>query len=640
MTGNHVAHPLLISLANIAMDFRMKSSNHIFLLLALLPIPRFTHPNKSMHGTLENRLIHECLDVVLEPLKIAAKIGIMMSDPLGNSRHCFTPLAAYIVDTPESALLAGVAGKTSSVTMAMYKHFGDNFRHEPRTASRTLAQLQAIEAKVEPWDLESYVKEAKSQRLCGVHRPFWADWSMSDPSVFLTPEPLHHWHKAFWDHDAKWCINAVGSGEIDFRFSVLQSHTGFRHFNEGISKLKQVTGREHRDIQRYIVPVIAGAVSKCFLIAIRALMDFCYLTQAPEIDDDICRHITEALKEFHSHKSAIIEARARCGKGRKVIDNWYIPKLEFLQSVVPSIQANGVAIQWSADITEHANITEIKDPARATNNQNYDSQICRNLDHADKCRRFDLTTAIRDAGVDFRVNDNTAGIADGEDEFEDTEALTTTSSLLARIDPVSPLTGSTRTKVDYFGLARKLEQGAIANTPFPYRTVASTANVAFHLTRDPGFARMGIDDVAKKFQLPDLRAALSDYISRIGGSEGFVSLIGGRRVARDGCELPFEQLEIWSRVRLQGKSYHYPHDILPPQTVNVLPPTNTLSHGCSDAVLVNLDPTANWPHSGLHGMSSFTYTQYLGSLSSYFIRACCCTASSHYAHCSYKSPSF
>jgi hypothetical protein len=67
------------------MDFRMKSSNHIFLLLALLPIPRFTHPNKSMHGTLENRLIHECLDVVLEPLKIAAKIGIMMSDPLGNS---------------------------------------------------------------------------------------------------------------------------------------------------------------------------------------------------------------------------------------------------------------------------------------------------------------------------------------------------------------------------------------------------------------------------------------------------------------------------------------------------------------------------------------------------------------------------
>jgi hypothetical protein len=85
MTGNRIAHPLLISRANIAMDFRMKSSNHVFLLLALLPIPKFIHPDKDLHGVLENRLIHECLDLILKPLKIAAEIGIVMSDPLGNS---------------------------------------------------------------------------------------------------------------------------------------------------------------------------------------------------------------------------------------------------------------------------------------------------------------------------------------------------------------------------------------------------------------------------------------------------------------------------------------------------------------------------------------------------------------------------
>ena len=44
-----------------------------------------------------------------------------MSDPVGNLHHCFTPLAAYIVDTPESAMVSGVGGKTSSVTMGMYK---------------------------------------------------------------------------------------------------------------------------------------------------------------------------------------------------------------------------------------------------------------------------------------------------------------------------------------------------------------------------------------------------------------------------------------------------------------------------------------------------------------------------------------
>jgi hypothetical protein len=196
------------------------------------------------------------------------------------------------------------------------------------------------------------LKEAKKYRLNGVHRPFWRDWPLSDPSKFFQPEPLHHWHKMFWDHDAKWCIRAVGDAELDFRFSVLFPRSGFRHFSEGISKLNQVTGREHRDIQRYIVAAIADAVPKTFLIAVRALNDFRYLSQAPEISDKNCALIDKALQEFHLHKSIIIAVGARTGKGNKVIDNWQIPKLELLQSVTASICGSGAPIQWSADHTE------------------------------------------------------------------------------------------------------------------------------------------------------------------------------------------------------------------------------------------------------------------------------------------------
>jgi hypothetical protein len=126
-----MAHPLLLSLANVDMGFHMKASNHAFLLLALLPVPKFIHTDSKICGVLENRLIHECLDFILKPLKVAACIGIMMSDALGSLQYVFTPLASYIVDTPESAMLAGVSGKTSSVTMAYYKDFGDAFQHEP-----------------------------------------------------------------------------------------------------------------------------------------------------------------------------------------------------------------------------------------------------------------------------------------------------------------------------------------------------------------------------------------------------------------------------------------------------------------------------------------------------------------------------
>src|ERR1700761_3956355 len=293
MTGGRVAHPLLISLANLLMDFRMKATNHAFLLLALLPIPKFIHKDRKTRGVLENRMVHECLDLILAPLKKAAQIGYMMSDPVGSRRYVYTPLAAYIADVQEAVALAGVAGKTSHVTMSDYKQFGASFRHDPRTASITLAQLHAIENedRVHPWNLKAYIKKAMKARLNGIHRPFWRDWALSEPSTFFTPEPLHHWHKMFWDHDAKWCIHALGNAEIDYRFSILHPHTGFRRFQEGISKLKQVTGWEHRDIQRYIVAVIADAVPKDFLIAIRSLMDLWYLAQAPEISEQVCMDI-------------------------------------------------------------------------------------------------------------------------------------------------------------------------------------------------------------------------------------------------------------------------------------------------------------------------------------------------------------
>ncbi|KAJ3567001.1 hypothetical protein NP233_g6648 [Leucocoprinus birnbaumii] len=145
MTGGRVAHPVLLSCANISKEFRNKASNHAFMLIALLPIPSYINQKRQIASLLENRLFHECLDIVLEPLKVAATMGVMLSDPLGYQRKCYTPLASYIVDTPESALIAGVGGKTSSVTMATFTNFGDNFRHPPRLASVTLTKLQEIE---------------------------------------------------------------------------------------------------------------------------------------------------------------------------------------------------------------------------------------------------------------------------------------------------------------------------------------------------------------------------------------------------------------------------------------------------------------------------------------------------------------
>ena len=214
MSGNHMAHPLLISLANIDARIRSKASLHAYLLLALLPIAKFTHKNSRVRGLLQDRLVHQALNIVLSPLKVAAQVGIMMSDPVGNLRYCYTPLASWIADTPEESLLVGTGPKASPVTTAMYKNFGDDHRHPSRTAETTLVAIHTACQKYSPTDYKNFVKAAKSLFLNGIVEPCWKGWA--DPSKFLTPEALHHFHQMSWDHDVKWCIHVVGAAEVDF----------------------------------------------------------------------------------------------------------------------------------------------------------------------------------------------------------------------------------------------------------------------------------------------------------------------------------------------------------------------------------------------------------------------------------------
>lgn len=615
MTGGRNAHPLLISLANISMEFRNKATSNSYLLLALLPIPQFIHSKKKVCSMLDARLYHRCLDIILEPLKSAARFGVIFSDPLGNLRWCFTPLASFIVDTPEAQLISCVGGKSSPVTLAKYDQFGDDFRHDARTGATTLNSINLVNATPEAAEsLEKYEKIAKEYRLNGVQFPFWRDWPLSDPSIFLTSEPLHHWHRQFWDHDAKWCIHAAGDKEIDFRFSVLRPHTGYRHFKEGISKLKQVTGREQRDIQRYIVAVVADAVPPQFSLAIRSLMDFRYLAQSTIIDDKVCQRISEALLLFHTNKDIIIDVGARRGKKGKQILHWHIPKLELLQSVVPNIKSNGMAIQWSADYTEHAHIPLVKVPARASNNQGYESQICRYLDRLEKIRNFNLATAIRGSGIQFVAeNVDREELEEADDDPEDC-IVSTTSELLSLLSLSGYKSGLSQPTVDYFYRAKLVRNGSLPSEPatFP-RTFQSpdNNNVVYHFSRDPTYSNLSINSVAELYRIPDFLGAISDFVTRISSSGvGFVSVVGGRRSGQDhGPSISNLRLRLWTSLRLQTTGYHFPNKIILPATIHAAPPSSAWKEGQYDPAIICVDPSRQWPKSGFTGLFTFFFVR-------------------------------
>ena len=406
----------------------------------------------------------------------------------------------------------------------------------------------------------------KRLQLNGVIEPCWNPWPLSDPSIFLNPEVLHHFHRMFWDHDAKWCIEAAGATELDFRFSIIQTLVGYRAFSEGISKLKQVTGRDHRAVQRYIVAAVAGSIPRKFLIAIRALLDFRYLAQAPSFTTLSLEKVAGSLQEFHDHKEAIVSKGIRA--------DWQIPKLELLQSVAPSIRQSGAVMQWSADITEHAHVEEIKVPARAGNNQNYNNQIARHLDRLDKCLRFDLATYIQQH-VDQRGTDDEDFSdlgADKEHEPDCEDCLTGYSTLTRQIP-------------DYFSTSTSLLLGKMPSAPKPYRTFM-TPTSGFHLATKPSL-RLTVDEASIAYQLPDLEHALATFFAN-------------RDASFQGSQCAIAKLQIWHKLRVQQFSYH-DKTLLAPQTLHAIPPSTANPHGQYDSVITSVHPQSDWPRNGLAG---------------------------------------
>lgn len=65
-----------------------------YILLALLPVAKFMYRNKWIYRVLTDHLLHECINLIVKPLKQAACLDIIMSDPQEFNKYCFTPLVA------------------------------------------------------------------------------------------------------------------------------------------------------------------------------------------------------------------------------------------------------------------------------------------------------------------------------------------------------------------------------------------------------------------------------------------------------------------------------------------------------------------------------------------------------------------
>ncbi|KAG1887062.1 hypothetical protein F4604DRAFT_1675108 [Suillus subluteus] len=115
------------------------------------------------------------------------------------------------------------------------------------------------------------------------------------------------------------------------------------------------------------------------------------------------------------------------------------------------------------DATEHAHVSKIKDPAWHTNNNDYDPQISHHLDREEKLCHFAVATSLKSSYTDPDLKElrEDEGDENEEENGEDDE-------------PIDP--------------------------------------TAIHLNCNPTYTGLKIDEVADRFNIPDLCHALSDFL--------------------------------------------------------------------------------------------------------------------------------
>lgn len=381
----------------------MKATSQAFALVGYLPIPKFLNVSATVQAALLARVYHESVETITTRLAHAEYNGHTMPDPDGNMRTCHTPLISHISDLPEQRMISCVLQSHSPTSIATLAQFGDFVQQPPRTRAHQLGLFAQVHTRMrlapDPQSIPAFVKEAARFGLLGVARPFWLEWGNADPSEFLTPDALHAWHKFFFDHVLKWVINIMegGGAELDRRMAALQKMVGVRHWPLGISKLKQCTGREHRDLEKIIVAVIAGAVPRRVLCAVRAINEFFFNAQGLLLYDEHFHAMDENLREFHTYKNDIIHAGGRRGK-HGPLPHFNIPKLEGMGRVGYNARKMGASYQHTSDITERCHIILVKEPYRHSNRREYHEQCARWLDRKEKAEQFQLYTALAGPG--------------------------------------------------------------------------------------------------------------------------------------------------------------------------------------------------------------------------------------------------
>ncbi|KAH8101598.1 hypothetical protein BXZ70DRAFT_891549 [Cristinia sonorae] len=374
------AYPVYMTIGNIPKDIRRKPSLGSQILLAYLPTARLEHiTNKSARRRTAANLFHACMRKILERLKDAGNNGVAMASGDGVVRRCHPIFAAHVGDYPEQVLVTGVNYRKCPCCPADL----DDHSH----ADGPFRDLNAVLDALETVDLLARKQACKAAGIKPIFQPYWQDLPYADPFLSITPDILHQLYQGVIKHLVAWIKTAFSQTEIDARCRSLPRNHHVRVFTKGITSLYQLTGREHADIARILLGLVADmplpdGMSPVRLVrCVRAILDFLYLSQYPVHTSETLMLLRDALTRFHDNKQVFVDLGVR--------DDFEIPKLHFLDHWAYLIRRLGSPDNFNTEYTERLHIDLAKDAYEATNGKDEFPQMTLWLERHEKLVRHE-----------------------------------------------------------------------------------------------------------------------------------------------------------------------------------------------------------------------------------------------------------
>jgi hypothetical protein len=351
--GDKKAWPVYLTIGNISKNIRRQLSTHATILAGYLPVAKLDCYNEGSRSLQGYRLFHHCMGMIFKSLIKAGKEGVEMVCADGWIRQVYIILAAYFADFPKQCLVGCCMENHCPRCTVDPKNRGSHLESRFRSKTETLELLTKYQQRRDPPQFEK-------EGLRVVYKPFWAHLPHCDIFSCFTPDILHQLHKGiFKDHLVHWCMEIIGEKELDKRFKAMNGYPGLCHFKKGISSVSQLTGTEHKEMEKILLGITIGCVPSRFIPVVRSLEDFIHLCRLESHTSITLNSVESCLKTFHSNKNIVIELKIR--------EHFNIPKLHALLHYVNCIRSLGSADGYNTESPERLHIDFAKEAYRASN---------------------------------------------------------------------------------------------------------------------------------------------------------------------------------------------------------------------------------------------------------------------------------